>query len=353
MSNFIKDVLLVALMTTNPTENLKKLVANGMMEEYIPEFMACVGNDQQNPHHHLTIDEHIYKVVEMCQRDEITRLSAFFHDIGKPVAKRWVEEKGRCVFYGHDKDSASIAEDVMTRLGYDVSSTHRVSSMVLNHMKIHDSVGMEIFREIHVCDYERMLSLMYADISAHKEPRFEKYYNVKRIIDDSEFYCGGNLSEEFDFRIQSAIKNKVAFILMGVPRSGKTTVRNRIKELVEDVHVSSADDIRIRDFNVRFDSSVEDKVWNTHTRELNMAIRNEEQIIIDNTNCTRKSRVDYIKKLRNAGYKVVGMEVKVSYYELMERAKKTSFPKKVIMNMLHSYQNAMYSEGFDNIYKIL
>lgn len=340
-----------ALQSENPRKELKKMIDDGRMEQYIPEFMPCIGNDQQNPHHHLTIDEHIYKVIEGCPKDDlIARMAGFFHDIGKPKAKKWIEEKNKCVYYNHDIYSASMAEDILTRLGF--SNSHRVSALVLNHMKIHKATWFTgAFEHIHISDREGMLALMKADIEAHAVPDYTNYNRINAMYQDHLVGYYHLCSDALEEAIVSNQNEKVAYMMIGVPRSGKTTIRNVISKALPSVRVLSADDIRLT-FNVKFDPKIETEVWNKHSMLLLDNIKESKSMIIDNTHISKKTRTPTIKTLKDNGYKVIAVEIHSSYSEIMRRAEESAFPKEVIMNMLSRYQSPEYEEGFDNIYRL-
>jgi predicted kinase len=340
-----------ALQSENPRKELKKMIDDGRMAEHIPEFLECVGNDQQNPHHHLTIDEHIYKVIEGCPKDDlIARMAGFFHDIGKPKAKKWIEEKNKCTYYGHDIYSASMTEDVLTRLGF--TDSHRVSALVLNHMKIHQATRFSgAFNHIYILDRESMLALMKADIDAHAVPYYTNYNRINAIYQDHLVGYYRLCSDALEEAIISNQSKKVAYMMVGVPRSGKTTIRNVIVDTLPSINVLSADDIRLA-LNVKFDPKIEPVVWNKHNMLLSDNIKKSKSMIIDNTHISKKARQATIKILKDNGYKVIAVELHPSYSELMRRAEESSFPKEVIMNMLSRYQSPEYEEGFDNIYRL-
>lgn len=341
-----------ALQSENPRKELKKMIDDGRMAEYIPEFLECVGNDQQNPHHHLTIDEHTYKVIEGCPKDDlIARMAGFFHDIGKPKAKKWIEEKGKCTYYGHDIYSASMTEDILTRLGF--TDSHRVSALVLNHMKIHQATWFSgAFNHIHISDRGSMLALMKADIDAHAVPYYANYNRINAMYQDHLVGYYSLCSDALEEAVIGNQNEKVAYMMVGVPRSGKTTIRNVITKTLPSIAVLSADEIRLSVFNIKFDPKTEPSVWNKHSMLLSKNIKESKSMIIDNTHISKKARKDTIKTLKDNGYKVIAIEVYSSYSELMRRAEESCFPKEVIMNMLSRYQSPEYEEGFDNIYRL-
>ena len=70
-------------------------------------------------------------VVENLPENIYLRLAGFFHDIGKFKCK-FVEE-GTGHFYGHEKEGAGIAEEVMKRLKYDNFTIKLVTELIEAH----------------------------------------------------------------------------------------------------------------------------------------------------------------------------------------------------------------------------
>ncbi len=163
----------------------------------IPEIKVMVGFDQKNPHHHLDVWQHTVKSIENCPRDNIIRLTMFFHDSGKPD-KFFTDEKGIGHFYGHPKRSAQIAEVVMSRLRYDKTTINEVKILITNHdtsippketkIKIWLSkIGENMMR--------KLLDVKRADASAQNpaftKERLDEIYKVEKILNKiiSEGQC--------------------------------------------------------------------------------------------------------------------------------------------------------------------
>ena len=98
----------------------------------IPELQATIGLDQLNPHHIYDVYTHIVKVVEATPPKAHLRLAALFHDIAKPKMMT-TDEKGVGHFYGHPKESATMARDIMKRLKMDNKTINTVCRLVELH----------------------------------------------------------------------------------------------------------------------------------------------------------------------------------------------------------------------------
>lgn len=72
---------------------------------------SLIDFDQQNPHHSLTLGEHLYKTHELCKHGNFnTRLACLMHDCGKPFAQTFKSYNGETSdtahYYGHEHASA-------------------------------------------------------------------------------------------------------------------------------------------------------------------------------------------------------------------------------------------------------
>ena len=101
---------------------------------FIPEIAETFDFDQKNPYHCYDVYEHILHAINNTPKDEEIRLAVFLHDIGKP--RCFVIKKGWGHFYGHEKISSEIAEDIMKRLKYPAKTIEEVK----NAIKVHGTV---------------------------------------------------------------------------------------------------------------------------------------------------------------------------------------------------------------------
>lgn len=98
----------------------------------IPEAASMFDLDQKNPYHIYTVWDHTLRAVSHVKSLPDLKLSAFFHDIGKPGSMT-VDKEGFGHFYKHEALSQTIARQVMQRLRYDNRTIERVTALVQNH----------------------------------------------------------------------------------------------------------------------------------------------------------------------------------------------------------------------------
>lgn len=139
-SERIRDEFTKTIESPNPAQGVGVLQKLGLLKYIVPELeegILC-----------LQGGSHIYDVFGHCLEAlnhsgekgwplEI-RLSALFHDIGKPRSRRTGNKK-EYTFYGHEVIGAKITKQVMERLKYPKKTTDLVVSLVRNHMFFSDT----------------------------------------------------------------------------------------------------------------------------------------------------------------------------------------------------------------------
>ena len=114
----------------NYTEELRSWLMN------TPEFMRCIGYDQNNPHHSMTLDKHMQAVeyyVEDVTDSEQLACAALLHDIGKPVVAFTDKKTGFTRFFGHAGASADIARELLLEGGCTDPFTYEVTWYIRHH----------------------------------------------------------------------------------------------------------------------------------------------------------------------------------------------------------------------------
>src|SRR4029450_10398450 len=69
-----------------PSDGLGFLLETGLAEEFLPE-LAAMRLEQDPIHHHKDVLAHTIAVVANTSPDRLLRLSALFHDVGKPKTR--------------------------------------------------------------------------------------------------------------------------------------------------------------------------------------------------------------------------------------------------------------------------
>ncbi|MCQ2481469.1 MAG: CCA tRNA nucleotidyltransferase [Clostridia bacterium] len=135
--------------------------------QIIPELKKEKGCKQNNPYHIYDVWEHTSVTVENATPDPEIRLAMLLHDIGKPVCKT-TDENGTDHFYGHEKVSAEIAEQVLINLKVSNATRQRVKTLVELHGFIPHIISKKTYRK-YIGTYgadlvKDLFDVRYADI---------------------------------------------------------------------------------------------------------------------------------------------------------------------------------------------
>ena len=166
---------------------------NKIISQFIPEVVPMVSFDQHNPYHYLDVFAHSCQVLTICRiynADLITKLAAFFHDIGKPHCYQ-DDENGIRHFKGHGKVSADMTDVIMRRLKFDNDTREKVVQLVYYHDASFE-VGKKYVRrwlnKMGVDQFKRLLVLRRADIMGQSElnrdERLQKLDSVNKCLEE-------------------------------------------------------------------------------------------------------------------------------------------------------------------------
>lgn len=129
----VRDEFIKILRSPKPSLALRLMEGTGLLQLILPELAACRGIEQLGFHHDDVLD-HMLKACDAAYPSLTVRAAALFHDIGKPSCRAWNPEKGRYTFYNHEKKSAEIAGEIMTRLRFPQKTVHSVRHLIELHM---------------------------------------------------------------------------------------------------------------------------------------------------------------------------------------------------------------------------
>jgi tRNA nucleotidyltransferase (CCA-adding enzyme) len=195
------------LMSKYPVKGIELLCETTLIDSICPEFVKTIGFNQNNPHHNLPLNEHIYAVICAVPEDITLRLSAFFHDLGKPYTKT-TDEKGISHFHGHAFKSEGIAYTTMKTLKYDNETILNVTKLVKFHdTRVNSSKSAVKKFMVKIGDLFKKWSLLcVADI--HGQSYFMKSQKLIDIINTNMLYEQILQNDEPTNRSKLAINGK-------------------------------------------------------------------------------------------------------------------------------------------------
>jgi predicted kinase len=289
----------------------------------------------------------------------LTFLSLLFHDVGKPPAKmvKFKEERGYYnAFHGHEQMSARMFEDFyVSNYGMfagwlPVDKAYEVMWMIENHLPydaMHSTSRMDYLRT--ACEYNlptagvngfalHLLSDTYGRISDDAEQKRKKTEDFTTILQSANVH---QQNGQFVTEKSPSIK-----LLVGASGSGKSSYVNQLVNLGY-VHFSF-DDLRIKlakektpelmakakneidEYRTAFDYCDTHRSEFSHYADVEFIklVKDYRNIVVDNTNVSRKSRTKFVVETKKRGYHVAATMFPVNKKTLLDRME-TRTDKKV------------------------
>jgi poly(A) polymerase len=182
----IRDELSKLIVGDYVAEGLWGLVRSGLGREFIPELTA-LELEQDPVHHHKDVLAHTVAVVAKTSPDEVLRLAALFHDIGKPATREFGPQG--VSFHHHEVVGARMTRQRMKELRYPKETINDVAQLVFLHMRPHtyklgwtDSAVRRYVRDAGRL-LPRLNELVRCDVTTRSQKRARK---IARRIDELE-----------------------------------------------------------------------------------------------------------------------------------------------------------------------
>jgi tRNA nucleotidyltransferase (CCA-adding enzyme) len=136
----IRDEFIRMINSKQPMMALTLSQQLGVLSYISKDLGAGIGIDQ-NQAHSYDVFGHLMRAVQHAADKDWSfdiRLSALFHDIGKPATRRWSEEKNDWTFYGHDVVGAKMTKKALENLRFSRETIQKVTKLVRWHMFFSD-----------------------------------------------------------------------------------------------------------------------------------------------------------------------------------------------------------------------
>ena len=130
----IRDELDKLVTGVHVEDALWGLVESRLSDEFFPELTA-LSMERDPVHHHKDVLAHTIAVVGKTRPDQVLRLAALFHDIGKPATREF--GPGGVSFHHHEVVGARMTRERMRALRYPKDTVRDVSQLVFLHMRPH------------------------------------------------------------------------------------------------------------------------------------------------------------------------------------------------------------------------
>jgi poly(A) polymerase/tRNA nucleotidyltransferase (CCA-adding enzyme) len=135
----IRDEFIKIIASPKPAMGIALLQKLGLLKHIIPELEEGIGCNQGGAHIYDVFEHLLGAVQHAADKGYSTnvRLSALFHDIGKPRTKR--PGKLKPTFYGHEVVGAKMTKKILEDLKLSRETITFVTNMVRRHMFFSDT----------------------------------------------------------------------------------------------------------------------------------------------------------------------------------------------------------------------
>ncbi len=187
---------LVKLVVSPHPEKIRDCYELGITGAILPEFDLMMKTPQNNKHHCYSVGEHTIKVMENVEATRVLRLTALFHDVGKPV-KKTTDDTGSDHFYGHPEEGAHMTYRILKRLKFDNDTISKVKALIKWHdtrpepnmksvRRFLSKVGEDLFLEL--LEIKRADILGQSDYMREEKLDILKAYETfyKQILEDKQ-----------------------------------------------------------------------------------------------------------------------------------------------------------------------
>ena len=132
-----RDAFDQLLLMDEPAQAVRDALADGSLEELIPEIRREMDVPQRTHYHQYTVLEHSLRTMALMPPRLEERIAGLFHDIGKRRTTTIKDRTGEEQYIGHAGAGARMARTILERLGYDRSLVEPVVRWIDRHMDLH------------------------------------------------------------------------------------------------------------------------------------------------------------------------------------------------------------------------
>jgi len=136
----IRDEFNKIIMSPNPKDGIELLRETNLLQHFLPELLDGF-HVEQNKSHVFDVYTHLINSLQHAADKDYplhVRLSALFHDIGKPATRRFDKKTRDYTFYGHEVVGGRMVKNICKRLRYPKKTSEDVFLLVRYHMFFSD-----------------------------------------------------------------------------------------------------------------------------------------------------------------------------------------------------------------------
>lgn len=148
----------------------------GILQITCPELMEGVGCGQ-NRYHTYDVWGHAMACMDACEGDDIRRIAALFHDVGKPRSKAFSDKTKDYTFYEHERIGAEMVAPICQRLRFSKDESARIEDLVRHHMWHYegwqDAAVRRWIKRVGLTRIEDLFALRAADLRGKGDATFD------------------------------------------------------------------------------------------------------------------------------------------------------------------------------------
>ena len=188
----ITDEMTKIIMSPKPSIGFDLLYKSGLLQEILPEMVALAGTEMKEGRGHKDNFYHTLEVLDnvaAASNNQWLRWSAVFHDIAKPVTKRWDNDHG-WTFHNHDFLGAKMTPAIFKRMKLPLGDTLKyVQKMVAFHLRpqvlsesiVTDSAVRRLLFDAGD-DVDDLMTLCEADITSKNQRKKERFLHNFALV---------------------------------------------------------------------------------------------------------------------------------------------------------------------------
>ena len=137
--------------------------------DLIPEFKETFDFDQQTVWHQYDVFEHTLHVVDETEPNNIVRLAALFHDVGKP-RMMYLDDNGEGHFHYHWEESERIFTQYQNNFNLSEEDIYLIRKLIYYHdLSVKNNTLHLFLEEFDEEGLKMLFDLKQADAKAHSE----------------------------------------------------------------------------------------------------------------------------------------------------------------------------------------